>query len=254
MANFDTEEVGGFPLSGINNMPLLYPNGEVAARVFHEILNKYCLNTEFKDVKLMIVTPLHMMQIFAKRSIQTQADFKNAKWRAAGKVEAWTVEALGGSPVEVGTGDVSGALDRGVIDGIFFTWSAGLAFGVKDVTKYRTEANLISKVMVIAMNKNTWNKLPADIQKQIDALCTPEVSQRYGANHDKLAANTRGAIVGADKAAGNPGIYVLPQSEKDAWAKTVAPVYDKWVKDAGGKAQSVLDDAKKLVTQYSAAK
>ena len=255
IAAIDTEESPGrFPLAGISTLPFIYPSTELAGRISHELLNKYSANTELKEIKILITAPLHMAQIFSKRKIEVLSDFKNMKFRAAGKVEAWTDDALGAVPVEVSTGDMSGALDRGMIEGCFFTWSAGLSFGVKDVTKYRTECDILSRAFVIGMNRQLWDKLPDDLQKIIDGLATPEVSQRYGAAHDKLAAGARGAIVGSDKGAGNPPIYTLPKAERDLWIQTCSSVYDTWVKEAASKnlpAKAMLDDAASLAKKYS---
>ena len=255
IAAIDTEESPGrFPLAGISTLPFVYPSTELAGRISHELLNKYSANGELKEIKILITAPLHMAQIFSKRKIEVLNDFKNMKFRAAGKVEAWTGDAFGAIPVEVSTGDMSGALDRGMIEGCFFTWSAGLSFGVKDVTKYRTECNILSRAFVVGMNRQIWDKLPEDLQKVIDGLATPEVSQRYGAAHDKLAAGARGAIVGSDKGAGNPPIYVLPKEERDLWIKTCSVVYDTWVKEAASKnlpAQAMLDEAASLAKKYA---
>ncbi len=248
------ESPGLFPISGFQALPFVFPGTELAGRVYHEILNKYCLNTELKNMKVLLVLPLHPAQIFSKRKIEILNDFKRLKWRAAGKEEAWTVDALGAIPVDVSTGDVSGALDRGMIEGIFFTYSAGLSFGAKDVTKYRTECDILTRAFILAINKDLWNKLPDDLQKAIDALATPEVSQRYGAAHDKLQAGAKGAIAGSDKAAGNPPIYVLPKEEKDLWIKTIQPVYDNWIQDLASKniqGKAVFDDVASLAKKYA---
>jgi TRAP-type C4-dicarboxylate transport system substrate-binding protein len=258
MTTVDPEESPGlFPIAEIQTLPFLFPGSELCGRVYHEILNKYAANTELKNVKILIATPLHPAQIFSKKKIEVLNDFKRLKWRAAGKVESWSVDALGAVPVEVATGDVSGALDRGMIEGVFFTWSAGLAFGAKDVTKYRTECDFQTRAFILAINKQLWDKLPDDLQKAIGALATPEVSGRYGAAHGQMAAGARGAIAGSDKAAGNPGIYVLPKEEKDLWIKTTSSVYNNWIEDLASKniqGKPILDEARSLVNKYSPAK
>ena len=256
IAQVDTEQnPGRFPLIGINQLPFFYPDTEVAGRVSHELLNKYALDGELKEVKLLITAPIHNAHYFGNKPVEKLEDFKNLKIRASGKVESSTIDALGGVPVDIGTGDVFSALDRGTIDGCFFAYSGALSFGIKDATKYRTECNIFPRVFVVAMNKAKYDSLPADLKQIIDKYATPEVSQRFGKAHQDMQAGPRGAIVGSDKQAGNPPIYVLPADEVAKWKATVEPTWQEWaaeVQTKGLNGSEILAEAKKLIEQYSA--
>ena len=258
LAQIDPEEnPGRFPLTGINSLPFMYPNTEVAGVVSYELLNKYVVNTELKEIKFLITAPLHNAQYLGKKPVEKLADFKGLKIRSGGKVEASTITALGGTPVEIGTGDLFSALDKGTVDGCFFTYSGALAFGLKDATKYRTECNIFPRVFIIGMNKATFDKMPADIQKIFNENSTLEVAQKYAAAHMAAEAGGKGAIIGSDKKAGNPPIYVLPSTERDAWKTACMKVWNDWVADVEAKklpGKAMLDEAQSLVNKYSQSK
>lgn len=255
IALIDPEEnPGRFPLAGINSLPFLYPSTEIAGAVSHELLNEYCVDTELDEVVLLITAPLHSAQYLGEKPIETLADFSGLNLRSAGSIEAATVTALGATPVEVSTGDLSSALDRGTVDGCFFTWSGALAFGVKDVTTYRTECNIFPRVFFIVINRDVFDDMPNDIQQIFLDNATVEVSQSYAAAHAAMEAGKKGAIEGSDKGAGNPAIYVLPDTERELWKAACEVVWDEWVADMVAEdlpGQEMLDDALALIDEYT---
>jgi len=255
IAQVATEEYPGrFPRSGIHSLPFVYPNTEIAGIVSHELVNKYMADTELKEVKVLLTAPLHQLHYLGNEPIEKLEDFEGLKIRSPGKVMASIIEAYGGTPVEVSTGDLFSALDTGMVDGTFFTWSGSLAFGIKDATTYRTECGLGTDVFLVVMNRDAFNKLPADIQKIFNEHSSPEVSRQYAAAHGAMEAGGKGAIEGSDKGAGNPPIYVLPTEERERWKEAVRPVVDDWIAEMeaeGLPAQAMIDDAASWVEKYS---
>jgi len=255
IAQIDTEAYPGrFPRNGIHDLPFIYPNTEVAGIVAHELVNKYCVDTELKDIKVLITAPLHMQHYLGNVPVEKLADFEGLKIRSPGKVQAKTLEAFGATPVEVSTGDLFSALDRGMVDGTFFTYGGALAFGLKDATKYRTECGAFTIVFFVGMNKEVFAKLPADIQKIFNENSTPQISWKYAAAHLEMEKGARGAIVGSDKKAGNPPIYVLPPEELARWKQAAQSVRDEWaaeLENEGLPGKVMLDDAVNLVKKYS---
>lgn len=253
IAEIDPEETPGrFPVASIDSLPFLYPDTVTAGVVAHKLLNKYAVNAELKEIKLIIMTPLHMGQYLGNKKVETLADFKGVKLRSSGKVEANTVKALGAVPVEVGTGELAAALDKRIVDGCFFTLAGSLAFGLKDVTKYRTICNIFPRVFMIGMNKAAYNKLPDDVKKVFDQYSGVEATKKYAIAHAAMEKGAKGAIMGYDKKVGNPPFVVLSDAERNKWKAACKTVYDEWVEEVGGKglpAKAILDDAHKLVEE-----
>ncbi len=169
--------------------------------------------------------------------------------RSAGRTESWTVEALGASPIEIDTADISTSLERGLIDGTFISWSGILAFGIKDVTKYRTECNMYFRVFPLFFNKDVWDSFPPNIQKAIMDVSGEQASITYSVANVAKGEGAKNAIAGSDKGAGNPPIVVLTAEQLASWKAAALPVWDKWAADLESKnlpGKAIIDDIKAL--------
>jgi TRAP-type C4-dicarboxylate transport system substrate-binding protein len=114
-----------------------------------------------------------------------------------------------------------------------------------EVTKYHTNVHLGGVPYWTAMNKNTWAKLPKDIQAVITAV-TAEMMP------DKLCGavtNEMKQAIEITKKRGQEIIDISP-AERAKWVATGKPAWDKWVKTMEAKGlpgRAVLDEAIKLV-------
>ena len=244
---------GRFPLSEFNLLPLLFPDGPVAARVNYEILEKYAFDTEWNEVKVLMTPALPPMNYHGTVELKVLEDFQGLKIRTGGKVEGWIMEALGATPVELETGDLSTSLERGLVNGAFLTNSAVNAFGVRDVTQYRTLCSLFSSAWVIIMNLQTWESLPDDIKKAFEDNSGADASAQLCIGNDKAIENTGRGLSIYDDQVGNPGFYTLPDDELARWTSTVLPVWERWIEDVEAKGlpgRALLDDVVSLVEQY----
>jgi len=248
------EYAGRFPRSGLDNLPFLYPNTEIAGVVSHELLNKYSVDTELKEVKLLITAPLHMQHYLGNVPVETLEDFEGLNIRSPGKVGSSLIKAFGATPLALDTSDLFSALDTGMVDGTFFTWGGSLAFGLKGVTKYSTECGVMTSVFQLVMNLDTFNSLPADIQQIFNENSTPQISRKYAAAHQEMDGDKRKAIDVYNMRNDQPEVYVLPPEELARWQAAAQPVWDEWVAEMeklGLPGQAILDDALSLIEKYS---
>jgi TRAP-type transport system periplasmic protein len=243
---------GRFPLADFYGLPELFPSAEVAARVYWDILNESPVADEYKDFKVLGTASIAPAQLFANKAVKVPADMKGQRVRSGGEIEAWLIEALGATPVEISTGELATSMERGMADSCFLSYSFGLITGVKDTTKYRTETNMFYRVFAIIMNKEVWDSMPTLLQEQIMSVSGGEVSGKYSAANEALAAGDKAAIEGAGKGAGLDPIYVPTADEMKLWIDAAKPVWAKWVEKVGGDAQSVLDKAVELTAKYAA--
>ena len=243
---------GRFPLADFYGLPQLFPSAEVAAKVYWDILNESPTADEYKDFKVLGTASIAPAQLFANKATKVPADMAGQRVRSGGQIEAWLIEALGATPVEISTGELATSMERGMADSCFLSYSFGLITGVKDTTKFRTETNMFYRVFAIIMNKKVWDSMPAVLQDQIMSVSGRDVSGAYSAANEALAAEDKGAIEGAGKGAGLDPIYVPSPAELDLWKAAAKPVWAKWVESVGGDAQSVLDKALELVAKYAA--
>jgi C4-dicarboxylate-binding protein DctP len=244
---------GAFPISELGSLPMLFPSAEVAAAVYWDIINTYAAE-EWKDMKVLGVTVIAPSEYAGNKPVHVPADFAGLRMRTGGSTETDIIEALGATPVEIETGDLGVAMERGTADGCFLTWSLMFASGVTDVVKHYTKCDLFYRCWVLVMNKKVWDSMPASIQDAIMAQSGQANSVKYTFANSEATQKDFGAISGKAKGAGQT-MYVLTDAEREQWKAAVAPVYAKWVKNLGADkpGQEILDKiSNDLVPKYTA--
>ena len=244
---------GRFNLSEVVLQPLGFKNAEHGARVLWDLYQKYPeIGAQIKDTHLLWLGPAPHRQIHSKTAIRKVADLKGMKVRVPG-TEAPHVKAMGGVPVSVPGPEVYLALERGIIDADFHPWETAYSYKWYEVAKYHIKADLyIAGVFICAMNLNTWNKLPADVQKVIDKysgkygwieVCAKGMWDKYDKYYlEWLKKNTKNEI-----------IYWSDAEKAKARKLMTKPVVDKWVAAAEAKGQpgkKLLADCIKLLKKY----
>ncbi len=233
---------GVFPISEVGSLPYQFPDEVTAAKTFYDIVTQKAQD-EWKDVQILGVTVIAPAQYRGNVEVNGDvAKFEGTRMRSGGRIETWILEAFGATPVEIGTGDLSTSLERGMADGAFLSYSLILAMA-KDFTKYTTECNLFYRCWVIAMNKDVWNSMPTTVQDQIMGVSGQEGSAKYSAANALESKGEKAGLEGADKGMGNPPIYVLTPAETETWKTATAPVVQKWIDQLPDPAtgQDVID-------------
>jgi TRAP-type C4-dicarboxylate transport system substrate-binding protein len=231
-----------FPISEVGSLPYQFPDAVTAAKTYWDVVTQKAQD-EWKDVQVLAVTVIAPAQY--RGNVQIDGDvtkFKGTRMRSGGRIETWICEALGATPVEIGTGDLSPSLERGLADGAFLSYSLILAMA-KDFTKYTTQCDMFYRCWVIAMNKDVWESMPSNIQDSIMGVSGQEGSAKYTeANAGETMGEMKG-LEGADKGMGNPPIYVLTPEEVESWSAATAPVVQKWIDELpeGSDGQGVID-------------
>ncbi|MBN1189676.1 MAG: TRAP transporter substrate-binding protein [Dehalococcoidales bacterium] len=246
---------GQFPMSGIANLPGLFPNSEVAAGALWEYSKKYTMDTELKEVKLLAVSPTAPSQLLTRtKQVKTLEDLKGLKIAGTSPAHAKTVEALGGVPVLQTEGEVYTSLERGLVDGRLHAWDSTVVWKGMEVTKYRTaNVNGPLNLMLILMNMDSWNKLSPEMQNIMTGLSGLGMSRYTGIIYDRANMRMLEVVKEYDKANGNPDIYWLPEDEQAKWQKAMSTYVDEWVSEMNGKGlpgEQALSDLRGWVEQY----
>jgi TRAP-type C4-dicarboxylate transport system substrate-binding protein len=212
-------------------LPFLYTSAEQGGRVHHQMMEKYALDNELKDVKLLWFIPVAPCHLFTTKPVHTIEDLKGMKIAVSGDKEADIFKALGAAPVLLPVPEVYTSLERGLADGVLDNWEKAFVFKHHEVTKYRTSVGITVPEMPMFMNLDVWNSLPSDIQKVFDETTGVQYSACCGAIFDEAEMMFRGIITEYDAGVGNPAIYDLPAGEKARWIEATVPVHEEWVDD-----------------------
>jgi TRAP-type C4-dicarboxylate transport system substrate-binding protein len=109
-------------------------------------------------------------RLFSKEPIRTLEDFKNKRVRVHNPQTAELMNALGAKPVPLALPEVMPSLERGVIDGLFTSACYGDGQEYWRVAKYVQDWGLGPITgWAVLINADTWDKIPADLQRKISA-------------------------------------------------------------------------------------
>jgi TRAP-type transport system periplasmic protein len=112
---------------------------------------------------------LQFFNLFLNKKVEKPQDFKGLRLGTATAARA-LVEGWGAVPVNLVLTDYYTAMERHTVDGVASsTISNWVSLGCQPVTKYMALPGYLQTSVFVAMNLNTWNKLPKDLQQVITA-------------------------------------------------------------------------------------
>ncbi|MFH1489561.1 MAG: TRAP transporter substrate-binding protein [Pseudomonadota bacterium] len=241
---------GRFPLNSVMELPFLSPSPFVGSHALHDLHKIFPeMRAELKDVHLLdlwVSLPYEIHTV--KKPIRAIDDMKGMKFVTQPGARA-AVEGLGAIPVTMPNTNLYQALEKGVADGVVIAYGSFKSFKLYELTKYHTNAHLAGLPHWLAMNKNTWNRLPKDLQRvlaEVTAEMFPDALTR-------AVSDEMDEAIEIIKKLGHETID-LPSGELAKWKATGKPAWGKWVKDMEAKGlpgQKVLDEALRLVEKYS---
>ena len=247
---------GVFPVFEVGSLPGMFPNPAVAAAAMWDVAQEYCAE-ELKDVKLLAVAVISGAQYVGNKEVKLPADLKGVKMRSGGKVENWLLTELGAEPVDIMLGDLPTAMERGLADGAFLSWSLIMSSGAKDYTKYRAHLDLIYRPWLVVMNKDVWESMPKTLQDQVASVTGQMPSVIYSIVNEEVTTGAKMGLIGSDKGKGNPPIFVPTPEERAQWVEAVKPTWAKWTEELAGskspvaaEGQKILDFLAGKVTEY----
>ena len=249
-----TYSAGRFTKSEVFELPFMARNAKSGSQALWTYVQKNAQD-EFKGTKIILMH-MHDGTLFhlTKKPLKTLEDLKGMKIRAATRINAKMLAALGATPVQMPLPQVPEALSKGVIDGAMVPWEGVPAIKLHEIAKYHVEVpanapRFANTIFVMAMNPAKYDRLPADLKKVID-------------NNSGLAASAWAGEKGWDasvephrklaKDRGN-SFYMLPDSEYQRWMKATENVDDDWVKQAGEKGadgKRLVQEARALIKQF----
>jgi TRAP-type transport system periplasmic protein len=235
-----------FELPGYNN-----DNALVSSVTMHEAWKQSAiLHEDYADVKIMHFWATGPGAFITKTPVRSMEDLSGLDIRAVGGTIPW-VTALGANPVSFGMGASYENLETGVVDGLLAPTDVLKGFKLAEVTKYVTLSPPTYNIIFMkVMNWDTWNALPASVQKIFD-----EVNEKYVIEYGKL--RTDHTVIGLEYAVSEFGheVIELEPTEFQRWSDLVNPIMDEWVKKAdalGLPGQEIIEMVRELDARYSA--
>lgn len=243
---------GRFNKSEVFELPFMSGSAEQSSRAFQEYVEKYAAD-EFKDVKLLAVHTHGPGLFHTKTPVTGLESLRGMKIRGGSRIINNMLVKLGATPVGMPVPAVTEALSKGVIDGTTIPWEVTPALKVSELVKNHTTfagaTGLYTQTFAFSMNRGSYEKLPADLKKVIDANSGIETAALFGRAMDE--GDKAGRAI-AEKAKNN--IIALDAAETQRWRRTAATVETDWITEMKGKdidGAKLASEARALIAKYS---
>ncbi|MDY6881943.1 MAG: TRAP transporter substrate-binding protein [Thermodesulfobacteriota bacterium] len=234
---------GRWPLSMVSELPFAFPNATVGAEILWELYESH-IHKEHPNVKMLssCISASDDL-ILVKKKVNKLEDMRGLKVRGVG-LQLEMIKAFGAVPLVIPIPDVYTGLQRGTMDAALLGGTDVMISKAWEVSKYVLQLGIGPTGLGIFMNKDTYNKLPSDLQKIVDEQGLV-LQKSIGPGFDKFGAMGKGMCK-----KGGVEIYSLPPDEMNRWKKAVLPVWDKWVEDTekrGLPGKAVMDDLVRIL-------
>jgi len=159
------KEAGKLPLSMLAMQPGFGTDWWAMSMAWWDMMNSEAVSGELAKYNLV---PLGVnfvpdYYLIATKPIRTVADFKGKKISSVG-IQAATLSGLGAIPVAMSPTEQYEGMQKGTIDGNIAGFSPIADFKFYEVAKNICKFPFGGKMQLTFINKDVWNKLPADVQ------------------------------------------------------------------------------------------
>jgi len=221
---------GRMPVTEAVGLPLAYPSAYVSSQVINDFYQQF-KPKEFDPVKVLWMNTSPPSAIAtAKKAVRKLEDLRGLTIRAPG-MAGEVIKALGGTPAPTPMPEVYDAISKGVIDGEASNFETLRTFRFAEVVKYSTSVWQITNPFpfYLAMNKESYRKLPAEVKPIFDTL-VGEYKEQYVLMWN--AVDFAGKEYGIEKGV---EFIELSKDEVTRWKAAVEPVIDAYIKRMVGK-------------------
>lgn len=179
------------PLAVIPGGPGLYDDWEVGLRSTHEYLKTYePVQAQLDEANLVYLYPYaHPSDTYlgTKVPINNMADMQGLQSRALGGLWAQVFTEAGLEMVSLPASETYTAMERGTVDGIMSWFIPFLDFRWYEQTDYLTPMSTgTTASLMVVMNKDQFDGLPADIQDIILEVSDEMVDETIAINNVKF--------------------------------------------------------------------
>lgn len=244
---------GVFPRSEVFELPTVHGNSARATNL--AIQDNFDLIAEdFSDIHPILVhvhagNALHLVG----DCIDGPEGLSGLKLRTPTRTGGWMIEAWGAEPVGMPVPELPQALSRGAVDGALIPFEVVPPLGVHELTNCSVTGadnnRFGTAVFLFAMNKDTYEGLPADLRAVIDANSGAEIAEDIGALWDSIEGPGQRMQEGTGST-----IAALEPAATDALDALGQTVVDRWVEEAaanGLDGNALVSAARSAVTNHT---
>ncbi|MCL1828382.1 MAG: TRAP transporter substrate-binding protein DctP [Oscillospiraceae bacterium] len=200
-------------------------NATVGAAVSYEFKNTYIPNiAEYEGMKVLWITDAGPATLTGTKPLRTIDDIKGKQIRT-NAVYNTAIDALGGTPVIMNMSEVYEAFSTNLLDAGWFVADAMLSFSLQEVADYCTIWPFNHSIIFCTIKQDTFDSLPADLQKVIDDACVRIYEEVLLGQIDGNRENSL-----AKAQSDNPKLEIINMSAADLAkvTETLAPLFGQY--------------------------
>jgi len=220
---------GSMPVCELIGLPIGTPTAWVGAHMAFDFYQKI-KPKEFDSTRVLAIHANAPSIVMCRKPVEKLEDMKGVTIRAPG-LPGDVIKALGGTPTSTPMAEVYGSIAKGTEDGVWVPFESLRTWRFAEVAKYVTACWQIGATFpfYLAMNKNSYNKLPRDLQSLVDVM-SGEYQERYALMWNEI--ELEGKAFGLEK-----GVKFVELSDQEGarWQKAVEPVITQYIKLMVGK-------------------
>jgi TRAP-type C4-dicarboxylate transport system substrate-binding protein len=216
---------GKFDKTEVGLLPFEVDKSAHASVAMWRLFEKGAFPGEYEDFRLLGIWAYPAQQIHSTFPVRKLEDLKGKKVGLGNDLAARLATRLGTTPVTVEFTEFYSALQRGTVNAIILQWTGVQPIRLWEVAKFHTEVRLLGAVTMIAMNKESYAKLPQKAKAVIDQNSGEKWSREWGEFWDRVDREGRELVAKQ----GNTIIQLEP-AEEARWRTAIAPLTEDWVK------------------------
>ena len=241
---------GVFPLTEVFGLPMI---GAKSYKVINDAMNTMFeeneeLQNEWSNLHLVALHSSAGSPILFSDEISSIKDMAGKNLRISNAYTTKWFEDHGVNPVSCGINDGYESIQKSVIQGGLFFFDQVESSALYEVIKSLYVGQTIYPLNMICLNKNVYEKLPADLQQLIDDSADFYLEESIK-GFDEQQENML-------KVCEEHGVKILHEDEESiAWLKEgVEDAWAKWVETMNGKGydgQAILETAQSYIEQFN---
>lgn len=243
---------GRFPRIETFELPFVASSRALVSSKAAQDFSTDLLREEFREVHPLCLSCADRGILHANRPIESLAAIKGLRLDVRTRFTAAAVQALGGHPMPMPSGQLSLAVTRRVVDAAIIPWHKVPALKLDALLKTHTDFAdyaLSTTTYVLAMNKAAYAKLPPNLKKIIADNSEQAAASMAGAMWDLKAKTVADAVRGSGQS-----IVTLSPEAVSLWRKATQPVIEIWIKEMRARrldGEKLLASARTLLAKYA---
>ena len=232
---FHGYQAGRFTATKLIELPGYEGSAEAASVAYWRVHKAHLEKiAEHKGVKVIGLMTHGPAQLHSAKKVGSLADVSGMKLRVPGGVGGDVGAALGATGIKVPAPKVYETLASNAADGVVMPMEARKGFKLTEVAQnvFEMPGGLYRGSFALIMNQETFDNLPADLQKVLDEEVFGEpLSRMAGQVWDEIDRDGRAVTEAAD---GN-AINAVSAADVEAFAKIAADIKTKVLADITAK-------------------